>query len=188
MNRIHRWLCRSNRWRRELETNVVPWALQGDQLGTNVLEVGPGPGLSTDILRSGLGRLTALEIDRALADALAARLRGSNVTVLQGDATAMPFADAQFSGAVCFTMLHHVPSQALQDQLLREVHRVLQPGGLFAGVDSLVNAYMRLIHVFDTLVPIDPSKFEARLKAAGFVEIQIEAHSRRFHFQAHKRF
>ncbi len=186
MNCIHHWLCRSDRWRRELETNVVPWALEGARLGTNVLEVGPGPGLTTDILRSRLARLTALEIDPALANTLAARLRASNVAVIRGDATTMPFPDELFSAAVCFTMLHHVPSQALQDQLLGEVHRVLQPGGVFAGVDSLANAYMRVIHIFDTLVPIDPSKFEARLKVAGFSEIQIETHSRRFRFQARK--
>ncbi len=164
----------------------MPWALEGIPLGTNVLEVGPGPGLTTDILRSRLARLTALEIDPALAEALSARLHGSNVTVIQGDATAMPFPDARFSAAVCFTMLHHVPSQPLQDQLLREVHRVLQPGGVFAGVDSLNNAYMRVIHIFDTLVPIDPSKFEARLRAAGFGEIRVQANSRRFRFQASK--
>jgi ubiquinone/menaquinone biosynthesis C-methylase UbiE len=186
MNRIHRWLCRSDRWRRELESNVVPWTLGGASLGADVLEVGPGPGLTTDILRSRLTRLTALEIDSALAESLAYRLRGSNVTVIQGDATAMPFPDARFSAAVCFTMLHHIPSRALQDMMLGEVHRVLKPGAVFVGVDSLTSAYMHLVHVFDNLVPIDPSTFEGRLKAAGFGQIIIETNPRRFRFQARK--
>ncbi len=188
MNRIHRWLCRSESWRRELETNVIPWTLGKIALGGNVLEVGPGPGLTTDILRARLPRLTALEIDSALADSLAVRMRGSNVTVIQGDATSMPFPNAQFSAAVCFTMLHHVPSPALQDKLLREVHRVLQPGGMFVGVDSRRSAYMRIIHIGDTLVPVEPSTFESRLKAAGFAEVQISANSRRFRFQSRKPF
>jgi ubiquinone/menaquinone biosynthesis C-methylase UbiE len=98
----------------------------------------------------------------------------------------MPFPNAQFSAAVCFTMLHHVPSAALQDRLLGEVLRVLQPGGMLAGADGLTSAYMRLIHIFDTLVPIDPSTFQARLQAAGFEEVMVEANSKRFRFRARK--
>jgi ubiquinone/menaquinone biosynthesis C-methylase UbiE len=131
-------------------------------------------------------RLTALEIDPALADSLAARMRATNVTVIRGDATAMPFPDAQFSGAVCFTMLHHVPSPALQDKLLGEVLRVLQPGGVLAGVDSLTSPYMRLVHIFDTLVPIDPLSFPGRLQNAGFEKILVETNPKRIRFRAQK--
>ena len=148
--------------------------------------MGPGPGLTTDILRSRVARITALEIDPALASSLAARMSGSNVTVIQGDGGAMPFQDSEFSGAVCLTMLHHVPSPALQDKLLREVFRVLQPGGVLAGVDSRISNYMRLIHIFDTLVPIDPSTFPSRLEAAGFAEILIETNATRIRFRARK--
>ena len=186
MNRLHRWLCRSEHWRRELEIDVLPWVLEEASLGANVLELGPGPGLTTDILRSRVPHLTALEIDSSLAQSLGARTRASNVTVIQGDATALPFADAQFSAAVCFTMLHHVPSPALQDQLLREVQRVLQPGGTFMGVDSLTNTFMRFIHIFDTLVPIDPATFPARLQNAGFEQSFVETNPRRFRFRARK--
>jgi ubiquinone/menaquinone biosynthesis C-methylase UbiE len=47
---------------------------------------------------------------------------------IAGNATTMPFTDGQFLGAVSFTMLHHVPSPELQDQLLHEVWRVIAPG------------------------------------------------------------
>ncbi len=164
----------------------MPWVLNGVDLGTGVLEVGPGPGLTTDILRPRIAHLTALEIDSALAHSLAARMRGSNVTVIQGDATEMPFPVAEFTGAVCCTMLHHVPSPALQDKLIREVFRVLKPGAMFAGVDGLTSLYMRLIHIYDTLVPIEPSTFQTRLEAAGFDEVFIEAKPQRFRFHARK--
>ncbi|HMD87224.1 MAG TPA: class I SAM-dependent methyltransferase [Terriglobia bacterium] len=186
MNRIHRWLCRSERWRKELEVNVIPWVLDRVDLGSKVLEVGPGPGLTTDILRSHVARLTALEIDPTLANSLAARMRSSNVTVIQGDATVMPFRDAQFSGAVCFTMLHHVPSPALQDKLLCEVLRVLEPGGMLAGVDSLTSSFMRLVHIFDTLVPINPATFHSRLQNAGFEKILVDTNPERIRFRARK--
>jgi ubiquinone/menaquinone biosynthesis C-methylase UbiE len=80
----------------------------------------------------------------------------------------MSLPDESLDGAVCFTMLHHVPSVAKQDRLLREVARVLGPGGLFAGTDSLYCRSFRLLHVFDTMVVVDPATFPARLVAKGF--------------------
>jgi hypothetical protein len=74
MNMAHRWLCRSARWKQTLEMQVMPWALKGVELGSNVLEVGPGPGLTTDILPQRVTHLTCVEIDRALVDSLSVRM------------------------------------------------------------------------------------------------------------------
>ena len=188
MNLIHRCLCRSASWRKVLEKFVVPWTLTDVQLGNEVLELGPGHGLTTDLLGSRLPRITALEIDRALARSLAARLRGSNVTVIQGDATAMPLDGAQFSGAVCLHMLHHVHSVELQNRLFREVWRVLRPDAFFVGVDSLglESLPMRLIHIGDTLVPVNPDTLGARLEAAGFQDIVVETNPYAFRFRARR--
>lgn len=185
MNWIHNWLCRSQRWRRTVERRL-PWALAHVDLGPNVLEIGPGPGLTTDLLRERVPHLTAIEIDSHLAKSLAARLHGGNVRVVKGNATKMPFANAQFSSSVCFTMLHHVHTPTLQDQLLREVWRVLQPGGSFVGTDSLQSLFMRLIHIHDTLVPIAPDTFGDRLQATGFQVMEIEKNSEAFRFHARR--
>ena len=187
MNRVHRYLCRSDFWRKTLEEKVMPWVLTGVNLGDEVLEVGPGPGLTTDLLRPRLARMTALEIDARLARALAARLGGTNVRVIHGDAAAMPFEDGKFTGALACTMLHHVPSPSLQDQLFREVARVLRPGGVFAGVDSCQSLFMKVLHVYDTLVPVDPGTLHARLDAAGFEDVSIETNDTSFRFRARKR-
>jgi len=188
MNLIHRCLCRSASWRKVLEKFVVPWTLTDVQLGNDVLELGPGHGLTTDLLRSRLPRITALEIDPALARSLAARLRGTNVTVIQGDASAMPLDATQFSGAVCLHMLHHVHSVELQNKLFREVWRVLRPGAFFVGVDSLglESLPMRLIHIGDTLVPVNPDTLGARLEAAGFQDIVLETNPYAFRFRARR--
>lgn len=167
-----------------LDQIIVPWVLSDVSLGDDVLEVGPGPGLTTDLLKSRSAHLTALEIDPRLARSLADRMAGSNVAVVQGDATAMPLKGARFSGAVSFTMLHHVPSPALQDKLLREVHRTLKPGGVFAGVDSLQSFGMRVLHLWDTLVPVDPDGFCVRLQSAGFKAPFVEANEHAFRFHA----
>ncbi len=185
LNRLHHWLCRSARWRQTIQQRV-PWVLDRVDLGSDVLELGPGPGLTTDVLQRSVQRLTAIEIDAGLAEQLRSRLHGSNVEIVTADATEMPFPSNRFSAGVSFTMLHHVPSPALQDKLLREVWRVMKPGGAFAGSDSLQSLFMRMIHVGDTLVPIDPDRFGARLQAAGFEVLEIEKGAGVFRFHARK--
>jgi ubiquinone/menaquinone biosynthesis C-methylase UbiE len=112
---------------------------------------------------------------------------GEAVTVVQGDATAMPFADARFSAVVCFTMLHHLPSAQAQDRLLAEATRVLRPGGLFAGTDSLGRGLLfRLLHVADTLVPVAPEDLPDRLRAAGLAETAVSQSASSFRFRAIK--
>lgn len=172
MNLIHRWYCNSDGWARQLQEQMLPGSLRGVDLGDDVLEVGPGPGKATDWLRERVTRLTSLEIDGKLAGALKTRMAGTNVTVVEGDATAMPFPDASFSSAVCFTMLHHVPA-ALHDKLLAEVARVLRPGASFVGSDSLPSLRWNVYHLFDDRNPVDPSTFVERLTRAGFVDAQM---------------
>ncbi|HEY1205011.1 MAG: class I SAM-dependent methyltransferase [Bryobacteraceae bacterium] len=186
MNFLHRRLCRSERWRQTVEAYILPWTLEGVELGSDVLEVGPGPGVTTDLLAPRVAHLTCVEIDRRLADSLALRVAGRNVTVLCEDATVMPFADASFDGAVCLTMLHHVASPAMQDRLLAEVARVLRPGAVFAGTDSLYSFAFRLLHLFDTMVPVDPGGFPKRLEAAGFTEVQVDTNPYAFRFRARR--
>ena len=185
MNRLHQWLCRSSHWRNVIRERV-PWVISHSDLGPKVLELGPGPGLTTDLLRESVPQLTAIELDTELAASLRSRFSGTNVEVVTGDAAAMPFEEANFSAGVSFTMLHHVPSSELQDKLLREVWRVLQPGGIFVGSDSMQSLFLRLIHIGDTLVPIDPDKFGVRLQAAGFEEVEIEKRAGVFRFRARK--
>ena len=186
MNLIHRWLCSSARWKNVVETYILPWTLDGVNLGSDLLEVGSGPGVSTDLLQSRVTRLTCVEIDRSYADKLRRRAPG-NVRVLCEDATRMSLRDGSFDAAVCFTMLHHVPSPALQDRLLKEVARVLRPGGIFAGTDSLYSRSFRMLHLFDTMVVVDPETFAGRLRAAGFDDISVDVmRPYAFRFRARK--
>ena len=186
MNRLHRWYCRTDHWSRTLEQKILPWALGNVDLGKDVLEVGPGPGCVTEILRHRADRLTSLEIAPKLARQLQVRMANTNVTVLEGDATDMDLEEGRFSGAVSFTMLHHVPTPELQDRLLSEVHRVLQPGGVFVGSDSRTSRSFEWVHAFDTLCPIDPDTFAARLETAGFREVQLGVAPRALRFRAVK--
>lgn len=185
MNLFHRWYCRSDGWARQL-TLGMGYALDGLDLGVHLLEIGPGPGAGTDWLRERVPHMTAIEIDHELARSLSGRMEGTNVTVVEGDATAMDFADDSFSAGVCFTMLHHVPSAELQDKLLAEACRVLRPGAPFVGADSTTSLRWRLYHLFDTCVPADPDTFEKRLQAAGFADASVRRLANGFGFSARK--
>lgn len=186
MNAFHRWFCRSAFWRAAVDRKLIPWVLDNVELGSSVLEIGAGPGMVTERLGGMASCLTAVEIDAQLAASLARRMRDTNVRVVQADGTTLPFDGATFSAAVCLTMLHHIPSIELQDALLREVWRVLRPNGVFAGSDSRRSRGMQLIHIGDTLVPVDPGTFHRRLETAGFIDVRVDAVGRAFRFFARR--
>lgn len=166
----------------------MPSALGGVELGDKVLEVGPGPGLSTEVLVTGCPQLTSVEIDEKLARSIRLRTRdrASDLRVIRGDGTALPFCDGYFSAAVCFTMLHHIPSAELQNRLFREVRRVLRPGAIFLATDSLPSFTMKLMHIRDTMVLIDPATIKSRLEQAGFVETMTDVSIGALRFQARR--
>lgn len=176
MNAAHLELLKSDDWRQLLQELVLPFAFEGRSardLGDDVLEIGPGPGLTTDLLRTDLRAMTSLEIDTDLARELDTRLAGSNVTVVEGDATKMPFEDGRFTGAVSFTMLHHVPTLELQDRLFAETRRVLRPGGLFIANDSVASDDLAALHEDDIYNPVEPMTLGRRLADAGFVDVDV---------------
>jgi SAM-dependent methyltransferase len=187
MNLLHRWICRSGYWKKVLVAELLPWALDSLELGADALEIGPGYGLATDVISTRVARLTSVEVDGALAHSLSRRKAGTNVTVIHADGGHMPLPDAAFSVALCFTMLHHVTSVSRQDELFREVARVLRPGGIFAGTDSVSSGLFRLIHFGDTMTVVDPGTFPQRLRIAGFTEIEVDTGRRSFRFRARRR-
>ena len=174
MNDGHKWACSSDEWRQTVREQIIPWVVGGLDLGDDVIELGPGYGATTDVFQELLPRLTAVEIDAELAADLVKRFDGTNVEVVEGDATALTFDDDRFTGAVCFSMLHHVPTPELQDRLFAEAGRVLRAGALFAATDSLDDPGLRDFHEDDTFVPVDPATLTDRLARAGFVDVAID--------------
>jgi SAM-dependent methyltransferase len=187
MNAYHRRYCASARWARRVADELVPWVLDGVDLGDDVLEIGPGLGVTTRLLAQRVSRLTALEVDEGFAARLSREFedRDGAVRIVFGDGALMPFPDGRFSAAVCFTMLHHVASVDAQDRLFAEAHRALRPGGVFAGSDSQPSPRFRLIHLFDTMVVVDPATLHGRLTAAGFTNVEVELR-RSVRFKAYK--
>jgi ubiquinone/menaquinone biosynthesis C-methylase UbiE len=183
VNREHLQLCASAEWAALVRDELLPWVLEDSELGDDVLEVGAGPGLVTDLLLQLAPRVTAVEIDDQLAAQLRKRLAGRPVEVVTADATALPLRADRFSAAACFTMLHHIPDPANQDRALAELARVLRPGGLLLGTDGEDTPARRKLHVGDVFEPVDPSGMSNRLRAAGFVDVVVESNGDRFRFR-----
>lgn len=155
---------------------ILPWAMGDVDLGDDVLEVGPGYGATTDVLGESVARLTAVEIDPELAAMLTERYASKpSITILRGDATALDLPAGRFTGAASFTMLHHVPTVALQDALFAEVARVLRPGGVLVAGDSVHSPELEEHHEDDTYNPVDPDTLPERLRAAGYVDVEVKA-------------
>lgn len=175
MNRAHRKLCSSEKWATGVRERLLPWALDGVELGDEVVEIGPGYGANLRVLVESVPSLTAVEVDGETA-ALLRRQWGERARVLHADGAAMPLSDEAYSAVVCFTMLHHVPTAEQQDGIFAEAFRVLRPGGVFAGADSQLSFRFRLLHIGDTMNVIDPETLPARLTRAGFTEVSVALH------------
>jgi len=164
---------------------LLPWALDQVELGPRTLEIGPGYGATTRALLERVDSLTAVEVDGAMAERLKRRY-GDRARIIHADGTKTGLPDGQFTSVVCFTMLHHVPSAQLQDQLFGEAFRLLQPGCAFAGSDGVPSLSFRLKHIADTYNPIPPADLRERLRKAGFTDVFIDANSTRQRWRATK--
>jgi SAM-dependent methyltransferase len=139
------WLITSRRLRERMRRRMlasVAW--RGDE---RVLDVGCGNGfllveiakrLTTggatgiDLWKAEAGAQTsAIAWRNALAEGVADRIEIRNV-----DARSMPFDDRSFDVIVSSLMLHHAGGSADRDQVVREMLRVLKPGGTLMLCDA----------------------------------------------------
>jgi ubiquinone/menaquinone biosynthesis C-methylase UbiE len=100
--------------------------------GERLLEIGPGTGYYTLPVAGWLapgGSLDVLDVQQEMLDHTMRRAREEgieNITPTLADARELPFPDAVFDGAFLVTVLGEVPDQ---DAALRELGRVVRPGG-----------------------------------------------------------
>jgi ubiquinone/menaquinone biosynthesis C-methylase UbiE len=104
----------------------------GAEPGERLLEVGPGTGYYTLDVAEWVGpegQVEILDLQPEMLDHTmrrAAEAGRENIAPAQGDATRLPHPDAGFDAAYLVTVLGEIPDQ---DAALRELARVLKPGG-----------------------------------------------------------
>ncbi len=100
--------------------------------GERLLEIGPGTGYYTLDMAEWVGpegRVEIFDLQQEFLDHVSSRAgeRGlANVVPTQGDATALPYADASIDAVALTAVLGEIPDPVAA---LREIRRVLKPGG-----------------------------------------------------------
>ncbi len=123
---------------RNVDATLAPLDLRP---GQHVLEVGGGTGTWTLPLAERVaphGRVASIELQRGMLLQQARRLEGAAgrpIHLHQANALDLPFADASFDRALMVAVLPMLPDK---QRALREVRRVLRPGGLLAVSEELI--------------------------------------------------
>jgi len=141
-----------------VEIPLMLWTLQIPR-GGRVLEVGCGRGVALPVLSARLApaSLTGIDVDAALvaeAERRVAAARVPNADVLHADVRALPFDDASFDLVIDFGTCYHV-SGGIAGSLaaLREIARVLRPGGLFVHETRVAQHLAHPVRAFGRTVP-----------------------------------
>ncbi len=112
--------------------------LGGRLAGGKALEVGCGRGVGVEVILDlfGAGSVDAFDLDPDMVALARARhaARGSRVRLWVGDAERIQAEDATYDAVFDFAIIHHVPAWR---NALREVARVLKPGGRFYAEEVL---------------------------------------------------
>lgn len=128
------WWSDDIRWVRTLK-NLVPGRLKwfdrhADWAGKEVLDLGCAGGFMAEAMAEKGAKVTGIDPAEQAIDAARAHAAqmGHDIRYDVGVGESLPYADASFDYVVCVDVLEHVQDL---DQVLREVARVLRPGGLF---------------------------------------------------------
>ncbi|MFC7045528.1 class I SAM-dependent methyltransferase [Halobacteriaceae archaeon GCM10025711] len=121
-------------------------AFVGDAAVETALDDGCGNGRHAELLAAHADRVVGVDVSRGLLDEAADRAvdRGFALELVQGDAAALPVAEARVDLAVYVATLHHLPTRAARVASLDELSRVLAPDGR-----ALVSAWSTAHDRFD---------------------------------------
>lgn len=146
--------------------------------GVRLAEIGCGAGLTTRAIIGTFrpSRLAAFDFDRRQVERARRRLAAfPDVEVRQADATSLPCGDGEFDAVVAIGVLHHVP--AWRD-VLREVARVLRPGGVYCFAEPSKGRLTRGIYrVFPhpREAMFERDELQAAMRAASLEPGPVEA-------------
>lgn len=150
--------------------------LTGTQPGDRVVDVGCGPG-SAARFAAGIGaRVTGVDPSPAMLG-LARRLTrdSAGVTYLDGSAESLPVPDGSATVVWTIASVHHWQDV---DAGLREVRRVLTPGGRFLAMERPVDPGATG-HASHGWTDDQAAAFADMCREHGFVDLQVSKHDTR---------
>jgi SAM-dependent methyltransferase len=155
--------------------------------GGRLLELGCGAALTTRRLAESfpVGEIIAMEVDRIQHHKNLQISDLPQVTFLFGGAEAIDLPDGSVDAVIMLKSLHHVPVGEM-DQALREIARVLRPGGkAYISEPVYAGAFNEILRLFNDERMVREAAFETirRAVAAGPLELERE-----FHFSSISRF
>jgi ubiquinone/menaquinone biosynthesis C-methylase UbiE len=106
------------------------------------LEIGCGSGHGTKLIRKyfSAANIIAVDLDERMIQIAARRSRDASVSFTVTDASRLAFPDARFDAVFDFGIIHHVPDWRT---CVREIARVLRPGGEFICEDLSLDSFTR---------------------------------------------
>ena len=124
-----------------------------------VVEIGSGTGVYARAIRPRVRHLVGVELQRGLIEQ--ARARDASLLQVQASALALPMPSGTVDLVYLVTVLGEVTDQA---EALREMHRVLRPGGFLAIAEHLpdpdyvcvAEAFARALCLSGLRIPEDP--------------------------------
>jgi ubiquinone/menaquinone biosynthesis C-methylase UbiE len=137
---IASWYARTTRKDMKRHALMARELVQFIPSGARVLEIAPGPGFfCLELARLGSYRITGLDISRSFVQIARANARtaGLEIDFKEGNASAMPFADASFDFTFCQAAFKNFSDPV---GAISEMHRVLKPGGTALIADMRRNA------------------------------------------------
>jgi ubiquinone/menaquinone biosynthesis C-methylase UbiE len=148
-------------------------ALGGRMEGGCALEVGCGRGAGVELILDAFGaaRVDAFDLDPQMVALARRRLagRGGRVRLWVGDVCRIAAPDGSYDAVFDFGIIHHVPRWR---DAVREVHRVLRPGGRFYAEEVLarfiLNPVVRRLLDHPLEDRFDAPAFAAALEQGGF--------------------
>ncbi len=143
------------------------------EAGGDVLEIGGGTGANLRFYGDGVRTLTVTEPEQPMMRRLEKRLQeqGTQAKILQAPAEELPFEDASFDTAVSTLVLCTVGDQP---RALRELRRVLRPGGRLLFIEHVRSEDPKLARWQDRLRPIN-ARFACGCQCNRSTLEQIEA-------------
>jgi len=145
------------------------------QDGWTILDVGCGGGRTLQrLLKRSKGAVAhGIDIsDESVAKArkVNASLLGTRVFVKHGSAAELPYDDGTFDLVTAMETVYFWPALP---QCLREVKRVLKPGGLFAILIEVISADSVWTRVVEGMTSYSPEQLKEFLEQAGFRDVSI---------------